>query len=103
MVKSLITTSRSFRDTVILCDMSCTQRKRTTKSAKLVDWSKVGKEAYLSAMERSPVNDLEIKTLLQGALTDAIDDREVYMKGIQSPYAYEGQESYDVHQLFDNK
>lgn len=70
---------------------------------KCVDWSRVDKSTYLSAMERSPVNNLEIKTLLQSALTDAIDDREVYMKGIQSSYAYEGQESYDVHQLFNNK
>ena len=70
---------------------------------KCVDWSRVDKSTYLSAMERSPVNNLEIKTLLQSALTDAIKDREVYMKGIQSSYAYEGQEAYDVHQLFDNK
>lgn len=69
---------------------------------KCVDWSKVGKEAYLSAMERSPVNNLEIRTLLKDALTDAITDREVYMKGIQSSYAYEGQEAYDVHQLPSN-
>lgn len=71
---------------------------------KCIDWSRVDKAAYLSAMERSPVNDLEIKTLLKDALTDAITDREVYMKGIQSSYAYEGQEAYDVHQLLnDNK
>lgn len=57
----------------------------------------------LSAMERSPVNDLEIKTLLKDALTDDIDSREVYMKGIQSSYAYEDQEAYDIHQLFGDK
>lgn len=68
---------------------------------KCVDWSKVEKSAYLSAMERSPVNDLEIKTLLSSALTKKIHDREVYMKGIQSSYAYEEQSSYDVHKLFD--
>lgn len=68
---------------------------------KCVDWSKVPKEAYLSAMERSPVNDLEIKTPLQAALTSDIDSREVYMKGIQSSYAYEEQAEYDVHKLFD--
>lgn len=53
-------------------------------------------------MERSPVNDLEIRTPLKDALTDDINSREVYMKGIQSSYVYEGQEAYDVHQLFDN-
>ena len=66
---------------------------------KCVDWSKIGKEEYLSAMERSPVNDLEIRTLLEGALTDDINNREVYMKGIQSSYEYEGQMEYDVHDL----
>lgn len=66
---------------------------------KCVDWAKVGKAEYLSAMERSPVNDLEIKTLLEGALTSDVDDREVYMRGIQSSYAYEEQAEYDVHKL----
>lgn len=66
---------------------------------KCVDWSKVEKAAYLSAMERSPVNDLEIKTLLENALTSEIDNREVYMKGIQSSYEYEEQAEYDVHEL----
>ncbi len=56
---------------------------------KCVDWRKVGKHAYLSAMERSPVNDLEIRTLLHGALTDEIGDRELYMKGIDRSYYYE--------------
>lgn len=68
---------------------------------KCVDWSKIGKAEYLSAMERSPVNSLEIKTLLESALTPEIDDREVYMKGIQSSYDYEDQSDYDVHHLFD--
>ena len=68
---------------------------------KCVDWSKISKADYLSAMERSPVNDLEIKTLLESALTSEISDREVYMKGIQSSYEYEEQSNYDVHQLFD--
>ena len=72
-----------------------------TRLGKCVDWSKVSKEAYLSAMERSPVNDLEIKTLLEKALTSDINNREVYMKGIQSSYAYEEQSEYDVHNLFD--
>ena len=66
---------------------------------KCVDWSKISKEDYLSAMERSPINDLEIKTLLKGALTSKINDREVYMKGIQSSYEYEEQSDYDVHSL----
>ena len=74
-----------------------------TRLGKCIDWSRVDKSAYLSAMERSPVNDLEIKTLLKDALTDDINSREVYMKGIQSSYAYEDQEAYDVHQLFDDK
>lgn len=68
---------------------------------KCVDWSKISKEDYLSAMERSPINDLEIKTLLKSALASKIDDREVYMKGIQSSYEYEEQSEYDVHKLFD--
>lgn len=66
---------------------------------KCVDWSKVGKEEYLSAMERSPINDLEIKTLLRSALTDKINDREVYMRGIQSSYEYEDQAKYDINKL----
>ena len=66
---------------------------------KCVDWSKIKKEEYLSAMERSPINDLEIKTLLKSALTSKIDDREVYMKGIQSSYEYEEMDDYDVHNI----
>lgn len=59
----------------------------------------IEKTAYLSAMERSPVNQLEIETLLKSALTDQISSREVYMRGIQSSYAYESQSLYDVHNL----
>ena len=55
-----------------------------------IDWSKIDKEEYLSAMERSPVNSLEIKILLKGALTREINDRQVYMRGIQRSYEYEG-------------
>ena len=66
---------------------------------KCVDWSKIKKEEYLSAMERSPINDLEIKTLLKSALTSKINDREVYMKGIQSSYEYEEMDDYDVHNI----
>ena len=54
-----------------------------------VDWSLIGKSAYFLAMERSPVNDLEIRELLRSALTDKIDDRETYMKGIDRSYYYE--------------
>ena len=54
-----------------------------------IDWSLIGKSAYFSAMERSPVNDLEIRELLRQALTDKIDDREIYMKGIDRSYYYE--------------
>lgn len=56
---------------------------------KCIDWEKVDKEVYLSAMERSPVNDLEIKTILKSSLTDEIDNREVFIKGIEQSYFYE--------------
>ena len=57
---------------------------------KVVDWNLIDKDNYLSAMERSPVNDLEIRYLISNALTTSIDDREVYMKGIDVSYYYEG-------------
>lgn len=57
--------------------------------AKVVDWQKIDKKLYLQAMERSPVNDLEISFLLQNALTDKINDRELFMKGIDQSYFYE--------------
>lgn len=57
---------------------------------KVVDWSKVDKEDYLLAMERSPIKDVEIKVLLKAALTDEINDRTIYMKGIDASYHYEG-------------
>lgn len=66
---------------------------------KCVDWSKVDKSEYLSAMERSPVNQLEIQELLRHNLIDQIEDREVYMKGIQASYQYEDMDDYDVHTL----
>ena len=66
----------------------------------VIDWSRVDKEDYLLAMERSPVKDLEIKTLLKAALTDRINDREVYMKGVDASYHYEG---YDVFKTADIK
>ena len=61
---------------------------------KVIDWSRVDKEDYLLAMERSPVRDTEIKTLLSAALTERIHDREIYMKGIDASYSYEGYEIY---------
>lgn len=64
-----------------------------------VDWSKVDKSAYLSAMERSPINQLEIQELLRQSLTDKINDREVYMKGIQASYKYEDLSDYDIFQI----
>lgn len=66
----------------------------------VIDWSRIDKGDYLLAMERSPVKDLEIKTLLQSALTDKINDREVYMKGIDASYYYEG---YEVYKTADMK
>ena len=65
----------------------------------VVDWSKVDKQDYLLAMERSPVKDLEIKVLLKNALTDKIDDREVYMKGIDASYHYEGYNTFKAEDL----
>ena len=66
---------------------------------RVIDWSKIDKEDYLMAMERSPVKDIEIKYLLQNALTDRIDDREVYMKGIDHSYYYEGYTVYKMDEL----
>ena len=66
---------------------------------KVVDWSKVDKDDYLPAMERSPIKDLEIKHLLYVALTDKTDDREVYMKGIDYSYYYEGYTTYKTKEL----
>lgn len=66
---------------------------------KVVDWSKVDKEDYLLAMERSPIKDVEIKVLLKEALTDEIDSREVYMKGIDHSYYYEGYTTYKIEEL----
>ena len=66
----------------------------------VVDWNKIDKEDYLSAMERSPIKDIEIKHLLKNALTDKINEREVFMKGIDVSYYYEGYDEYDIHKLF---
>ena len=66
---------------------------------KVIDWSKVDKEDYLHAMERSPVKDIEIKYLLKNALTDEVDSREVYMKGIDHSYYYEGYTTFKTEEL----
>ena len=66
---------------------------------RVVDWSKVDKEDYLLAMERSPIKDVEIKVLLKGALTDEINSREVYMKGIDHSYYYEGYTTFKTEEL----
>ena len=66
---------------------------------KVVDWSKVDKEDYLLAMERSPIRDTEIKHVLKTALTDDINDREIYMKGIDHSYYYEGYMTYRTEDL----
>ena len=66
---------------------------------RVVDWSKVDKEDYLLAMERSPIRDIEIKHLLRNALTDDINSREVYMKGIDHSYYYEGYTTFKTEEL----
>ncbi|NSV58103.1 Fic family protein [Enterococcus faecalis] len=66
---------------------------------RVVDWNLINKEDYLSAMERSPVKDLEIKYLISNALTDKINDREIFMKGIDISYYYEGYTEYNVDEL----
>ena len=65
----------------------------------VVDWSRVDREDYLLAMERSPVRDTEIKAILKDALTDAVDDRQVFMKGIDASYRYEGYATYSMDEL----
>lgn len=66
---------------------------------KVVDWNKIDKADYLLAMERSPIKDIEIKHLLKNALTDKINEREVFMKGIDISYYYEGYDEYNIHNL----
>lgn len=70
-----------------------------TEIGKVADWSKVDKEDYLLAMERSPIKDVELKVLLKSALTDEIDSREVYMKGIDHSYYYEGYTTFNIEEL----
>ena len=66
---------------------------------KVIDWSKVSKEVYLLAMERSPIKDIEIKYILKNALTDKVNDRELYMRGIDNSYHYEGYTSFKADEL----
>ena len=70
-----------------------------TEIDKVVDWSRVDKEDYLLAMERSPIKDIEIKHILREALTDEVDSREVYIKGIDHSYYYEGYTTYKAEEL----
>lgn len=65
----------------------------------VIDWSKVDKEDYLMAMERSPVKDIELKFILKNALTHKVDSREVYMKGIDHSYYYEGYTTFKTEEL----
>lgn len=65
----------------------------------VIDWSQVDKDDYLLAMERSPVKDTEIRLLLKAALTDKINDREVYMKGVDASYHYEGYNTYKTSEI----
>ena len=70
-----------------------------TELGVVVDWSLVNKEDYLLAMERSPVRDIEIKYLLKNALTDKVDDRQTFMKGVDHSYEYEGYYAYKAEDL----
>lgn len=65
----------------------------------VIDWNLVDKEDYLLAMERSPIKDIEIKHLLKNALTDKIDDRQVFIKGIDTSYHYEGYATFKAEDL----
>lgn len=69
------------------------------ETGQVIDWRKVDKDDYLLAMERSPVRDIEIRYVLQQALTDKTDDREIYMKGIDYSYYYEGYSVYRTEEL----
>lgn len=85
------------RSTRIWLDMMLKQELN-----KVIDWSKVGKEEYLLAMERSPVKDIEIRVLLENALTSDVNSRRVYMKGIDISYQYEGYNTYTMEELDNN-
>lgn len=76
--------------------LDCILRKEL---GKVVDWSRVDKEDYLLAMERSPIRDIEIKHILRAALTDKTDDREMFMKGVDHSYYYEDYTTFKAEQL----
>lgn len=76
--------------------LDCILRKEL---GRVVDWSQVDKEDYLLAMERSPIKDIEIKHVLKAALTDRIDDREMFMKGVDHSYYYEDYTTFKAEQL----
>ena len=86
------------RSTRILLDMILKKNLN-----KVVDWSKVNKSDYLLAMERSPIKDTEIKLLLSQALTNKVNDRTIYMKGIDTSYQYEGYNTYSLIELANQK
>ena len=67
---------------------------------KVIDWNKIDKEDYLLAMQRSPIRDIEIKHVLREALISEIDDREIYMEGLDASYYYEGYIVYNSKDLF---
>ena len=85
---------RNGRSTRIWLDMILKSRLN-----KVIDWSKVEKEDYLLAMERSPIKDTEINLLLKSTLTDKVNDRTVYMKGLDASYKYEGYNTYKMKEL----
>ncbi len=70
-----------------------------TELSKVIDWSRVDKNKYLQAMERSPINDAEIKKILAAALIDRVDDREIFMKGLDASYFYENYFAYRSEDL----
>ena len=86
------------RSTRILLDMILKKNLN-----KVVDWSRVNKSDYLLAMERSPIKDTEIKLLLSQALTNKVNDRIIYMKGIDTSYQYEGYNTYSLIALANQK
>ena len=80
--------TRIWLDHILKCELN-----------KVIDWSLVDKEDYLLAMERSPIKDIEIKHILKNALTDKVDDRQVFMKGIDTSYHYEGYATFKTEDL----
>ena len=99
---SIVVDSSVFIDAVPSCRFNCINISTDifkTELHKVVDWSKVDKEDYLLAMERCPIKDIEIKHILKAALTDDINSREVYMKGIDHSYYYERYTTFKTEEL----